>query len=648
MPLEQIEQNAPPPLSAVTHIVVSPANEKLRARQATARKLSLKDGLRLRAQRAALSRQLGADTLETLRARLPDEDMQTLELMEHALDEELGMLEQRAARTGDDLSIQAAPLEQELVSVRQKLAARRYAEARLPIAEAVHKIDRRLAEHRLAAERERAESDLMKAMAREVEIYRSIIVDTWTRLGFRHVIVKNGKEKTKRVQFSEAKVTVDAIYFKIDTSYQTAFKTWKTNLPDGIKVADDLLSESTLTQLTITCQRQVTAVYNARGAWVIVHRLNSVDGLLEYVQYQTVMKYYRDDEHSLVPVPIGVGTNRTMQWITLHDYPHWLIGGYTNSGKSNMANVFICTLISRHKPADLRVVMIDLKGGLEFSYYEGIPHLHGKIVDDVEQVATVLAEMEALMLRRFERFRGIAKNIEEYHARKVDHDMPRVVIFFDEVATIMDNGETTKRILASMRQLAAKGRAVGIHLILCTQRPDTKAVDGSIKVNLNGRISGRFNTSADSVTVFGNSAAKSLAAIPGRMMLQISPDPQPVQTPHIADEDIVEALRIAKSYPAPPPLDIPRDLIVIHQQWTVERVIELAIKHLDGNIGADAVWRAATDDLSQNQARKLVERVWKMAAEEGVMFDGTLYKLQKLKGKQKRLTPADQLDSLIS
>jgi hypothetical protein len=213
--------------------------------------------------------------------------------------------------------------------------------------------------------------------------------------------------------------------------------------------------------------------------------------------------------------------------------------------------------------------------------------------------------------------------------------MPRVIIVFDEVASIMDHGDLTKQILASLRELTRMGRAVGIHVFLCTQRPDVKAIEGSIKVNLAVRMSGRMPSSSDSVTILGNKLAANLAAVPGRMVFQLGPDPQQVQTPFISEENMTKALKIALAMDAPPALDVPDSAVRrhVHQQWTVERVIELSIMHLGGNITWKAIYEAA-DDLSQGQARRLVEQIWSM---DQIEFDGKTYTIQRGKGHIKRL-----------
>ncbi|MBE0688688.1 MAG: hypothetical protein IH587_01025 [Anaerolineae bacterium] len=202
----------------------------------------------------------------------------------------------------------------------------------------------------------------------------------------------------------------------------------------------------------------------------------------------------------------------------------------------------------------------------------------------------------------------------------------------------MNHGETTQAILASLREVSRLGRAVGIHLWLATQRPDVKAIEGAIKINLAVRITGRMPTAVDSITALGTGAAAKLAAVPGRMILQVGPDADPVQTPHISDGDVMQAINVAMTYPAPPVLEIPEMELVVHQQWTPERIVELSLTHLEGNIAADAVWNAAKDEMSQRQARELCERVWRLA-DAGIERDGITFILERGKGHKKRLVP---------
>lgn len=637
--LAALRDGVPPPLSPLTDIVVSPENIAAEARLQRAQPLPLAKRLRYQREVKKIEQQLRrADYTDVvarrreLRADLKrlQTDYETMQTAITATPDDPQLIAQY-----DELCNEVAAKAQQYRALGQAIKPLQ------PLVIHRAKLMRALEDHPAAVARIKAEKRLREMMVKEARIYESLIIDKWTRLGFCHRRTVNGKEVVDKVQFSEVAITLDAIYYKIDMSYQTAFKNWKTNLPNGVYVTTQLLAEQTLDELSITCQRQVSGAYNNNGAWVVVHRLDSVDGLMNYVAFTDVIDRYPHKHHSRMPICVGVAAQRQVQWVNLADFPHWLIGGFTNSGKSNMVNAGLCTLISKQRPDDLRLILIDLKGGLEFDFYKGVPHLHGEIVDSVSKVADMLAQMESLMHARFAKFRGIAKRLEEYHAKRPHDHMPRVLIVFDEVASIMDHGEVTKRIMASLRELTRMGRAVGIHIWLCTQRPDVKAVDGAVKANLAVRISGRMTTTADSVTILGNSMAKDLAPVPGRMVMQLGPDPMPVQTPFISETDVIDALKAALQYDAPPPLDVPDSAAVVHQQWTVERVIELSIRHLDGNLTARRVWEAV-DDLSKTQARNLVEQVWNMREVE---FEGQLYRVERVRNSKYLKPVAPLLES---
>lgn len=626
-----LDTAAPPPLAPLEHVVISPANIEIEKRRKRAVKLTKQERAHIGREMQAVYRQLKQsqyDEIAAVRAALRDE-------VEVYHNRYLDLKEQMAAAPDDiELREQWRALRDESAPARARWdAIQSQYQQLIPLQERYLELTHALENHQIAVERDKAEQRLYDQMIKEAKIYERLIIDKWTRLGFCHRYKDGEKNRIDKVSFSKVGITLDALYFKIATSSQTAFKNWQTHIPDTVKITTQLLTEETLDELSITCQRQVTGIHSPAGAWVIVHRLDSVDGLMNYVAYSDIMERYPYSVRDKVPVCVGVGLNREVKWVNLADFPHWLIGGFTGSGKSNFVNVGICTMISQHKPDDLRLVLIDLKGGLEFDTYKGIPHLHGDTVDTVPAVADALAEIEALMKERFKKFRGVARRYEEYRVRRPKENMPRLVVIFDEVASIMEHGETTKRILSSLREITRQGRAVGINVWLCTQRPDVEAIAGSVKANLNVRISGRMASTQDSLTVLGSKAAKELAPIPGRMVMQLGPDPEPVQTPHIQEDDIVAAIKIALQHETPAPLELPAGSRVIHQEWTAERVIELSIKHLGGNVTFRKVYEAA-DGLTQSQARALVEQIWKMPE---IVFEESYYRVETGSSNVRRL-----------
>lgn len=633
----ELDLAAPQPLQSLSQRVISPANIALEARQNRATILSFSERQKIKRQIATIRRELKRQQFTDL---LSIRESVKAEL--EPLQDEYSRLKERLTENPEDstaqqefeaLRKQIQPILERWHGLRAKLAPLQQQ------AQHAQQLQHKLDDHPIAVARANREKKLRRDLEREAAIYSKLIIACWTRLGFCHRYTKNGKELVHEVQFSNIGVTLDGIYYKIAASRKTLGGNWQNELPQGVYIAKQLLAAETLQELSITCQKQVTGVYNSDGAWVIVHRLESVDGLMNYVKFTDVMERYPYQHKERMPIPVGVSYNREIQWVNLSDYPHWLIGGYTGSGKSNTINVGLCSLITSQSPEDLRLVLIDLKGGLEFNFYENIPHLHGQIVDQPSKVADVLNELESTMELRFKLFKGVAKKLEEYHVKRPNKAMPRILCVFDEVASIQGQGDTTKRIIASLSNLSRRGRAVGIHLWLCTQQPNVRVIEGGIKTNMNFRLSGRMPSSSDSITVLGNSSAAQLAAIAGRMIMQPGADPIPVQTPHISNEEIAQALTTAKEYPVPKALEVGDRKTSIHDEWTVERVIELSLKHLNGNIAWKPIYDAASEDISREQARRLVESIWEAKT---VTFEGNQYIVQRGDGHRKKLVQLSQ------
>lgn len=629
-----LEHEAPAPLAPLRDIIISPANIAAEARRKRAATLTW-------TQRFQINRQLKA-IAQQVRERQPEYERLKKEKEELRLD--LTLIYQQKQFITEDLEaepdnpIYRQQLENVYVLAEPRISQYKVISAKVDelqkLIDERDRLQRALEDHALALQRQRDEDRLFKALREEAKAYETLIISRWNRLGFCHRYTKGNTTHTDSVRFSEVSITLDAIYFKLDTSYKTALGGWDTAIPEGVSVLGQLLDPKTLDELSVVCQRQVTGVNNHNGSWVVVNRLNTSDGLLNKVLYRDVMTRYPGEYHRTMPICVGVTYNRRLEWVNLSQFAHWLVGGITGSGKSNMINVGLCTLISQQSPQDLRVCLIDLKGGVEFDFYSDIPHLHGEIVSTVQGVIGLLSQLEAVMNERAEQFRGVAKNIDNYRLKRPDEYMPRILCIFDEVASIMEHSELTKRIVSSLRELTRKGRFVGIHIWLATQRPDVKALPGEIKANLQVRISGRLPTSADSVTILGNSHAKDLASNPGRMVLEYGPEPVMVQTPYITDDDVAAALKQAKHFPAPPPLPVP-ETIVIDQQWTPEKIAALSIKYLEGNIAVDRVYKEVQEDLSRAKTRELVEAVWNM---EQVEIDGQAYAVKRGKGKVRTLT----------
>jgi len=638
-PLDLVD--APPPMAPLTHSVISPENIALEARLNRAIPLSRLQLWKLKLQAWWLHKRLTRLGYFDLLERFAELQKQRAAIKEHfySLKAELEEKpnETYLATMIEEIVQAGQPVLDEHAQLREQLKEHQ------PLFERYRKINQRIKDDPEVRQRKRDEDHRRKIQREEALAYEQLIISRFTQLGYcDRWRDKDGRTRVDEVKFSRIHITDDTIYYKISGSNSNSFfgiTTWGNNLPTGVKIAD-LVKEETLFELSISCQRQVSARFSKpSGAWIVVHRLDTSDGLLNQVKYQDVMIRYPRQHMRRVPLCAGVAEHRNVKWVNLADYPQWLVAGYTGSGKSNFINSIICTLITLYSPEDVRLVLVDLKDGIEFTSYENLPHLHTKVIDNLTTLAESLHQLEAIMAERNKLMRGKAKSISEWNAKYPREKIPRLVCIVDEVASITDHGELTKRIIASLAQLTAKGRAAGIHIILSTQRPSVDVLDGRIKVNMAVRIVGRMPSHADSLTVLGSGVAKELAAVAGRMVMQIGPDPIPIQTPFIDSDDIEKALEAAMQYPKPEPIPIPSGFDLI-DTWTPERIIRLSLNHLNGNITLKPIWEEIKDDgsLSRAQLRDMLEKIWGM---DCIELDGVKYRIIKGAARRKALVPIE-------
>ncbi len=189
--------------------------------------------------------------------------------------------------------------------------------------------------------------------------------------------------------------------------------------------------------------------------------------------------------------------------------PHLLIAGATNSGKSVMIHTLLLSLLYRNSPSELKLILIDPKGGVELRPYDSIPHLLAPPIDEPVQAISALQWASAEVERRQKKMREAGvKNIAEYNKHKGIDKMPYIVIVIDELANLMlDAPKDIERLIS---RLAAIARASGIHLVLATQRPSVNIVTGTIKANIPTRIALTTTQRVDSQTIIDAPGAEKL------------------------------------------------------------------------------------------------------------------------------------------
>ena len=230
--------------------------------------------------------------------------------------------------------------------------------------------------------------------------------------------------------------------------------------------------------------------------------------------------------------------------------PHLLVAGQTGSGKSVMINDILTSLLYRNSPSDLKLILVDPKT-VELTPYNDIPHLLTPVITEPEKCISALKWSVAEMERRYRMLAEHKKrNIIEYNNLKDQESMPYIVIVIDELADLMMMA--ARDVEALIVRIAQKARAVGIHLILATQRPSVDVITGLIKANVPARIAFTTASQVDSRTIIDQMGAEKLLGM-GDMLFLTSdmPKPKRVQAAFISDDETVKVTDFIRDQRAP-------------------------------------------------------------------------------------------------
>lgn len=255
----------------------------------------------------------------------------------------------------------------------------------------------------------------------------------------------------------------------------------------------------------------------------------------------------RQQADAALGIPLGRDVTGLPVAFDLAQMPHLLIAGATGSGKSVCIAAIATSLLMQFSPAELRLVMLDPKM-VELARFNGIPHLLGPVEIVPERIVGVLQWCVREMERRYKLLeRRGKKHLDEYNAdlNADDHStarLPRIVILIDEIGDLMlSSPEETQE---SVARLAQKARAVGMHLIVATQRPSVNVITGVIKANFPARIGFAVASSGDSRVIIDRVGAENLL---GRGdMLFLSPDaaaPRRLQGCFVSEDDVREVVQ---------------------------------------------------------------------------------------------------------
>lgn len=247
-----------------------------------------------------------------------------------------------------------------------------------------------------------------------------------------------------------------------------------------------------------------------------------------------------------LPLPLGQTVDGRILITGLEELPHLLVAGTTGSGKSIFVNNCITALCYHNTPSDLRFIMVDPKR-VEMGIYESLPHILAKPIVTPAAAVHALAWAVREMENRYDICSQVkARNIASYNEKVLPKDrLPHIVIIVDELADLMMTAQ--KEVEEYIMRLAQMARAVGIHLILATQRPSVNVLTGTIKANIPARVSFSLPSVADSRTILDVSGAQHLLG-KGDMLFISTRHPRPlrIQSPFMDEQTnirVVEYLR---------------------------------------------------------------------------------------------------------
>jgi hypothetical protein len=348
-----------------------------------------------------------------------------------------------------------------------------------------------------------------------------------------------------------------------------------------------LRDEKTLETLSAAANSNVEWHSNDQGCWYSVETVYGRGSIPTMVGYAEMLNMLPQNAPPLA-FPLGMGANQRPHMGDMDGMINLLVGGTKGGGKSNVINVLLCTVLSRNAPRNLRVFLTDLKGGIEFADYTGIPHLGGdvpyleeittqteggkekrtkktrtvpreyapkesealrpplggQIYTEPQQVLPMLRYVEGELERRAKLLAGKAKKISTYNNRYPDKAMSYWLVVIDELATLMEDNRYNQQATLSLAEIARKGRAVGIFLILATQTPTSAIVPAQISNNMDSRLAFRTGSGTASGVLLGSGEydASRLPNVPGRFIWKWGGDKIQMQAPYIADHTVQQTI----------------------------------------------------------------------------------------------------------
>ncbi|MDD3478488.1 MAG: DNA translocase FtsK [Candidatus Izemoplasmatales bacterium] len=261
-------------------------------------------------------------------------------------------------------------------------------------------------------------------------------------------------------------------------------------------------------------------------------------------------RFFHSDDPLIVAVGLDIDANPV--YTTIEGMPHGLVAGSTQSGKSVCIASIIASLIYKNKPDQIKLLLIDPKK-VDLQQFSDLPHLVTPIIDETKLAVEALKWAVNEMERRYDVLKKFkAVDVKDYYRRRIDdpqfEKMPRIVVIVEEASDLLISGGA--EIEESILKLTQKSRAVGIHLLLATQRPSADILKGAIKANLPTRFAFKVPSSTDSSVVLDTTGAEKLLG-KGDMLLSENGLIRRLQGAYLSPEEIEELTEFIKEQAFP-------------------------------------------------------------------------------------------------
>jgi S-DNA-T family DNA segregation ATPase FtsK/SpoIIIE len=377
---------------------------------------------------------------------------------------------------------------------------------------------------------------------------------------------------------------------------------------------------------------------------------HGLDGLPEFVAAEEIWKKVPDNKPPLT-FTVGYGDNSKRFDVDLDDCPHMIVGGATKQGKSNFINQMICFWLRRGlTPQDLQLVLFDLKRGMEFTFYEGLPHLYKDseehtvlqklyetptyiktgIIEELKDVIPALLRLRQIMDERMLHIKSAGyKDFNSFNRAQYSRKnrIPSLVVIFDEWARIsLTLGKEPESILA---EVAGMARAAGMYFIIGTQNPNGAVISNLISINFQTRIIFKCSSGASQAALYNWSAVGLEER--GRCILADGGEQWKIQTPRISDgliQSIVYKAITGKEKKFGDAMDL-------------EEILQHSLDKLDGILYVDKLYAI----FKINKVRyKWLQSALKDAEGKEFVLSGSAYKVShKGRNKPRKLIPVDKL-----